>query len=237
MTEKDGTGDLTKFEWCRQQVSSFVTRMAKYNHGINITLFNTEFETHYNCTPGMVDAMYTEIQPQGRTDLVDPLMARLNAIRGKKGANGQPALIAVITDGLPNVPIDPLAVNRALIRYSQGLKDPDELLITFLQIGDTFDGRDFCIDLDDNLVNEGAKYDIVDTTTFADLKKIGLAAALVHALEEKKAVRKTPLDKKIRHGLLAKPTALQVQAAAQDDAVLKERQDERKKLESELLGK
>ena len=238
MSEHDGTGDLTKFEWCRDQVRSFVQRMAKYNHGINITIFNDDFQTFYNCTPGKVDEIYSEISPHGYTDLVDPLVARLNAIRGKHPGNGQPALLAVITDGLPNVPADPLTVNRALIAYSQGLDSPNQVVVTILQIGDTFDGRDFCLDLDDNLVNEGAKYDFIDTTTFAELKKEGLAAAMVKAIEEKRSTaRKTILQKKIKRGLLAQPTELQQKKSAEQDAALKEQQDERHRIENELLGK
>jgi hypothetical protein len=186
MSEIDGTGEQTKFEWCRDQVRNFVGLMWKYNHGINITVFNTDFHTFYNCTPGKVEQIYTEFTPEGRTDLVDPLMSRLNAIRGAQKKGGPPTLIAVIHDGLPNVPADPRAVNEALINFSRTLDDPNQILITFLQIGETFDGRDFCIDLDDNLVKEGAKYDFIDTCTFPELKKVGLAKALVEALEEKK---------------------------------------------------
>ena len=69
--------------------------------------------------------------------------------------------------------------------------EPDQITLTFLQIGDSFQGRDFLLDLDDELVNEGAKYDIVDTKTFQQLKAEGLAKCLVDALTEHKALAKS----------------------------------------------
>jgi len=83
-----------------------------------------------------------------------------------------------------NVSRNPKVVNQALIDFAQQMRDPDEVVVTILQSGDTFDGRDFCFDLDDNLVSEGAVFDIADTKTFAELQKKGLINAMLDAIIE-----------------------------------------------------
>jgi len=56
-------------------------------------------------------------------------------------------------------------------------------------IGDTFDGQSFCHELDDRLVTEGAKYDIVASRTFDQLKKRGLSNALIDCVVDEKMYR------------------------------------------------
>ena len=182
----DGTGDQTKFEWCRDQVRTLAERLAKYDRTMTITIFNEEHQTFFHCATSRVLQIYNETIPEGWTDLVDPLTERIEAGLVSHPPGGRPLLIAILHDGLPNrpLPFDPFAVDRAIINFSKKLSSQSQVRLTFLQIGDTYDGRDFCINLDDNLVNEGAKYDIVDTKTFAELKKEGLTQAIVDALVE-----------------------------------------------------
>jgi hypothetical protein len=142
---------------------------------------------------------------------------------------GKATLIAVITDGMPNIPRDPLVVNRALIDFTKKLSTGDEVIITFLQIGDTFDGRSFCIDLDDNLVDEGAKFDIVDTKTFSELKSEGLVSALVDAITEKRSVGHRVFKHAGVH--MSQQDKNKIDAA---DGKLREKIDERQALEKML---
>ncbi len=116
------------------------------------------------------------------------------------------------------------------------MQDPDEIVVTILQIGDTFDGRDLCIDLDDNLVSEGAAFDIVDTKTFAELKKEGLINAMIDAIIEARNNRH--LSRKEKHlkrfmNTLPPPS----QKVSEDEATLNARQYERQRIEQLILGK
>lgn len=232
--EIDGTGDISKFEWCHRQVRDLSLKMNKFGKTITITTFNQEFNVMPQCNPSKVEQIYADTIPKGWTDLVDPLMNRLEANLYNHSA-AHPLLIAVITDGLPNRPVNPHVVDEALVEYSRKLQSPDQVIVTFLQIGDTFDGKDFCKNLDDNLVNEGAKYDFVDTKTFDELKREGLLNALIDAIvEESKYSGMTALQKhraKFVNGL--PPSA----SAAEQDAHIKELQDERKEIERMLLEK
>jgi len=108
------------------------------------------------------------------------------------------------------------------------LTKPDDIIVTFLQIGDTFDGKNFCIDLDDNLVNEGAKYDIIDTKTFDELKREGLTSALIDAVTEKRSTARSAISKHIK---MTASDQLKVNDA---DAKLRDKMDERKALEKML---
>ncbi len=189
MNQEDGTDGLSKFEWCKNQVTALSERLAPYARTVTITVFNERFQTAESCNRDAVLAIYQQVQPSGSTDLVDPLMARCTRALHDYRPGSRPTLIAVITDGLPNHPRDPLAVNRALIEFTKQLSSPKQVLITFLQVGAKFDGADFCLDLDQNLVKEGAKYDIVDTNTFNELKSAGLTQCLIRAIEREAQVK------------------------------------------------
>jgi hypothetical protein len=189
MSKEDGTNGLSKFEWCRNQVTALADRLAPYARDVTITVFNERYQTAESCNRDAVLAIYSRVQPDGSTDLVDPLMARCRHALENYRPGSRPTLIAVITDGLPNRPRDPFAVNKALIEFTKQLSSPKQILITVLQVGATFDGADFCLDLDQNLVKEGAKYDIVDTRTFSELQTEGLTQCLIRSIE-KSAVTK-----------------------------------------------
>jgi hypothetical protein len=183
MNHEDGTNGLSKFEWCRNQVTALADRLAPYARDVTITVFNERYQTAESCNRDAVLAIYNQVRPNGNTDLVDPLMARCRHALENYRPGSRPTLIAVITDGLPNHPRDPFAVNQALIEFTKQLSSPKQILISILQVGAEFDGADFCLDLDQNLVKEGAKYDIVDTRTFGELKNEGLTQCLIRAIE------------------------------------------------------
>ena len=93
----------------------------------------------------------------------------------------RPVVIAVITDGLP---ISPSGVRKAIVKATERMERPDEIAITFLQIGTDRHGVKFVHQLDDKLIAKGARYDIVDCKDFEELQRIGLAQALVDAINE-----------------------------------------------------
>ncbi|MDR3616618.1 MAG: hypothetical protein P4L53_23865 [Candidatus Obscuribacterales bacterium] len=188
MNEMDGTGKLSKFEWCRDQVRDLARILQPYQKTITITTFNNDYDTYEDCDLAQIEQIYSQTSPAMNTGLMQPLLERCHAALAKGRKANQPTVIAVITDGLPNIPIPPSKVNEALIPFTHELQSDTELNITMLQIGDTFEGRDFCVDLDDNLVKEGAKYDVIDTKTFGELKQINLPQALVDAVTHKQSV-------------------------------------------------
>ena len=227
----DGTGSLTKFQWCHDQVRNLAQRLAPYKKSLTVTTFNTIFDTKPDCDPSQVEQLYATITPEGGTDLVDPLRARCEACLLRQQQTGRPQLIAIISDGLPNVPPDPRAVNRSLIEFSQRLTAPGQVTIAFLQIGDTFGGKDFCLDLDENLANEGAKYDMVNTKTFAQLKSRGIVECLVDAIQENAEYKTAGM----RHYNRFVNTLPNAKDLTQSEASLQQKKNERHDLEKQLL--
>lgn len=223
MSASEGTGNLSKFQWCHEQVRDLSRKLAPYERTLTITTFNQSFSTEENCTSERVESVYANTTPAGGTDLVDPLKASFERAR-RVTSSQRKALIAVITDGMPNIPRDPSEVNRAIVDFTQGLYNADQVVITVLQIGDNFNGQDFCQRLDDNLISEGAKFDIVTTQTFDHLKERGLTDSLVDSIVDTKLAH--------THGSYKSHSAA-VSAASANVEKLRE---ERAKIEKQLLG-
>lgn len=179
MASPDGTDGLSKFDWCRDQVASLADRLAPYARTVDITVFNNRYQTAENCNRDAIAGIYSGIRPGGGTLLAAPLEERCEKALAKRQSGGRPTLIAVITDGLP---ADRQLVYQNLIALTQKMNRSDDVLVTVLQIGENFSGQSFCVSLDNALLANGAKYDIVDTRTFDDLKREGMPTALVHAL-------------------------------------------------------
>jgi hypothetical protein len=181
MNTTDCPQNLSRWQWCQQQATGLVQSMKPYiKGGITIVTFNGGFDTYDRVNLDTISAVFENVQPRGSTDLVDPLKFEFDKYFG--APQTKPLLIAVITDGLPTRPSsDPALLRDTLIDCTNRMKDPREVIVTFLQIGD-FGGQRVVVDLDENLVSEGARYDIVNTKTFEELKDIGLPRAMVDAI-------------------------------------------------------
>jgi len=101
--------------------------------------------------------------------------------------------VAVISDGEPN---DPDKVADVIRDATWQMKNPDQIAITFLQVGHGDDGTDILREFDQQLKRQGAKYDIVDRKSFYELQRLGLLGALVASIKATMpAVAKTPPSK------------------------------------------
>jgi Mg-chelatase subunit ChlD len=174
---------LSRWEWCHQQATDLVASLKPYiKNGISIVTFNKAFDAYEHVNLDTINTIFDNIAPSGSTDLVDPLNYEFSQYF--RSRSSKPLLVAIITDGLPNRPsADPRLLRNALIDCTMHMTDRRQIAVTFLQVGD-FAGQQVVVDLDENLVSYGARYDIVDTKTFDELKAIGLPRALVDAVVE-----------------------------------------------------
>lgn len=235
MQSDTGVAALSRFQWCEQQTADLAELLAPYVRDLTITIFNTQFQTFDDVGLNKVHEIFHNYAPDGGTDMVDPLASRIDAYLDNHAASKKPLLIAVITDGLPNVPPDPAAVRRALIDRTWRMHNPDEIAITFLQIGDDFEGREFLVDMADNLVAEGARYDIADTRTFSELKKIGLVQALIEAVTATHT-RNILAEKQERRLKRSGVTQAQVDRLRKLDDAVRQAAAKRQELEKQILG-
>jgi len=91
--------------------------------------------------------------PHGGTDLVSVLKDAFVSPDGKKLS------ILVITDGMPD---EPKEVAEFIRDTANDLTNPDDILVTIIQVGDDSKANEYLNELDEGLEKIGCKNDIVD---------------------------------------------------------------------------
>ena len=92
-------------------------------------------------------------QPKGGTDLTKVLIDALPA-----EASGKPQSILIITDGCPD---DARSTEDLIINTINSLPSPDDLSLTFIQVGDDTQGNNYLEELDNTLKSFPKKLSIV----------------------------------------------------------------------------
>jgi|GEM_PF-96943 len=186
MSMNDCPGGKTRWEGAQEGTEAIARKCATFDpDGITVYMFGSSFKRHDNVTPDKVTQIFAEHEPFGTTDTAGVLSDVFKhwAARKKAGDLKNGETVLVITDGEPN---DRQAVSR-VIKEVTGQMDADaELAISFLQIGKDQTAQQFLQYLDDGLEAEGAKFDIVDTKTFAEIEEKGmtLTEVLTAAIED-----------------------------------------------------
>lgn len=109
-----------------------------------------------------------ENQPKFRTDMTSVLEDALKNHKSKS----KPETILIITDGAPD---NKKTVKRVLVEATLEMKTDEELSISIIQVGDDERAAAWLKELDENLVKDGAKFDIVDTMSCNEMKNIDFA--------------------------------------------------------------
>lgn len=186
MQKTDCTGYVSRWNWCGKQAQNLGKELEAYSpNGLTVTTFNNDYEIHPNVTAAQIAYMFQHPTFKPGTRLAQPLSDRLlSFFRGHNGSS-KPLLIAVITDGVPFPAEQPTMVAKALIAASKQMESPHQVTVVFFQIGsnDTF-GKEFLRHLDDDLIDYGARYDLVRTVPYRHLQRVGLARALVDSIKE-----------------------------------------------------
>jgi len=174
-----------KTRWEAVQETTFA--LAKFcekfdSDGIDIYLFNTSFRLFANTTADKVKEIFDNSSPNGGTDFI-PVLTYV--IESHFKTSDKPTTIFVITDGCPSDGKDgENALAELLINTANKLENDNDLAISFLQIGNDFEASHFLKNLDDNLQNYGAKFDIVDTKTFDEIADKELVDILLDAIKD-----------------------------------------------------
>jgi hypothetical protein len=188
----------TRWAAAEEATVALARECNKYDpDGITIYTFGSNFQRFDNTDESKVKQIFQQVQPNGSTRLAEVLQDALLGPNGyvtrkKNGSakkNGE--LFCVVTDGHPD---NEQAVAEVIIKASHQLTDPNEVNITFIQVGDDAGAAKFLSNLDDKLEapqgKEGspkyAKYDIVDTLTVDQLGGKSLTDVLVAAVTEHK---------------------------------------------------
>ncbi len=183
MSTPDQRGGRTRWQEAQESTLALARKCEELDpDGITLYVFSGRFKRYDNVTAAKVEQIFQENEPAGRTDLAGVLQDALNNYFKRKSSgqaqvNGE--TILAITDGEPD---DRKAVMKVIIEASRRIDKDEELAISFIQIGNDRTATQFLKALDDDLINAGAKFDIVDTLTIDDMEEMTLTEVLMNAI-------------------------------------------------------
>lgn len=184
--QDQSTAPVSRWQWCHDQTRDLTEKtQGSMPAGITIVLFSGDCEVFNNVNASTIETIFSNYTPKGATNTTAALKSQLDQYferRGRLGPDTKPLLIAVITDGCPD---EPFKLRRAIIDATLHMTKTDEISITFLQVGDDSGGSRLLKELDSSLVAQKAKFDIVDVTPFAEMRRIGLAHALLNEVAKR----------------------------------------------------
>jgi len=182
MNTKDCPGGKTRWQWCRDQAGNLLSENILAPK-TTITIFSSNYSSHAHCHLSDLTRVFQNNSASGETNLAPALKDALTSISSQL-YSGRPALIAVITDGRPT---DTNNVRKLLIDTANSLKDPSLLNITFIEIGTP---EKYLREFDNDLVQQGAKADIVSLFPFAEVNKRGITNILAQSAQPPKQPNK-----------------------------------------------
>lgn len=175
-----GAGSTPRWDVAQESVMAIVRKCAEYDSdGIDVYTFNKAFQRFPNTTPEKVADIFKTVSPMGGTDFV-PVLSDVFQRRSKT----KPTTVLVLTDGQPSESDGQARLAKLIVAEANKLDGDSELAIQFLQVGDDPLATAFLKKLDDDLVKAGAKFDIVDAKTAADLENMSITELLSAAVND-----------------------------------------------------
>lgn len=173
-----------RFEYAEEFATAVVREAAKHDpDGIDVIVFNNNPKAYNGVDMAALKQIFKENQPAGGTDLAPALKIAFDGWRTRKANNNlkNGTTILVVTDGLPN---DGPAAKKMIIDITKEMDVDEQLAISFLQFGDDPGATKFLKELDDELVAQGAKFDIVDTKNADDIGNMTPEEILIAAVTD-----------------------------------------------------
>lgn len=143
--------------------------------GITLITFNSSPTVYDGVKSNKVHEVFTNNRPGGSTNLA----AALSEAFKKKFSSTKPAIILVMTDGIPDSESE---VKKVITAAANKIEKDADLAVQFVQIGDDRKAHDFLVELDDNL--KGAKFDIVNALTRVEAEGLTIEQLLWQALND-----------------------------------------------------
>ncbi len=172
---------VSRWQWCHEQTLQLTKKTAiVLPNGLTVVLFAKTFDTYNNTDIGSIETIFADNKPDGGTDTAAALSSQIEAYfarKSKLGGHIKPLLIAIISDGCPD---NPASFYHVIVKATQSMNQPGEISITFLQVGNDHRAIDLLKQLKNGLLDQNAKYNMVNIIAFPELNKIGLPQALVN---------------------------------------------------------
>lgn len=169
--------NMSRWQWVQRLVDDFAREADRFAaKTFDLVIFNDKYSLEHNVSAARLPAIFHNYQPAGGTRLYEPLAASLN--EHFQRAPNRPLLIAVLTDGEPEAYEE---IGQLIAAATRQVHSVRELHITFLGVGENEMGTGVFRYFDDSLTSKGAVYDVVDTISFEELRRVGLATALTRS--------------------------------------------------------
>ncbi|MBD1860853.1 VWA domain-containing protein [Trichocoleus desertorum] len=185
MSTPDQRGGRSRWMEVQESTLALARKCEQFDpDGITVYLFSGRFKRYDDVTSAKVEQLFQENDPAGTTNLAAVLQDATNYYFQRKAAGKtKPAgeTILVITDGEPD---DRRAVMEVIVDASRKMERDEELAISFIQIGADPQATKFLQALDEQLAGVGAKFDICDAITFADIEEMSLSEVLLNAIND-----------------------------------------------------
>ncbi|CAN5369681.1 hypothetical protein BH11BAC1_BH11BAC1_28050 [soil metagenome] len=185
MATPDCANGTTRWAAAKEATIALARKCAEFDSdGITVIPFAGSFKAYDNITdgPDQVNKIFSENEPNGSTDTAKVIKHVTDAyFSRKKAGNAKPIIVLVITDGTPD---SKSALAQVIVDATKQIDKDEEIGISFIQVGKDPGASEFLKMLDDDLVKQGAKFDIVDTKTMDEVGEMPLADVLVAALTD-----------------------------------------------------
>lgn len=169
---------LTRWESVAEAAFGLAMAVEKLDpDGIEVYTFASKVREFGNATAQTIADIFRDQEPFGSTNLT----ALLDLLLLKKWQPEVPMTLLVITDGQPD---DKASVAQTLIKATKRMSADEQLAISFVQVGDDPAATSFLTFLDDELVQMGAKFDIVDTFPASQFGDRPISELLLAAIQD-----------------------------------------------------
>lgn len=180
---------MSRWDWCLNQTVDLARQTAQIlPQGLSLVFFSSNDSVYHNVRSEMIPNLFARNSPEGGTNLVGALKHQLDDyFRAQSMGNTEPLVLAIVTDGDPD---SPRALKELIVETTHKMISPDQISITFLQVGNDSKGGNLLEELDHGLTMNGAGYDIVSVTPFRQVMSRGLAKSLVMAVQNPPVARR-----------------------------------------------
>jgi hypothetical protein len=193
----EGDGNISeskesRWQWCCDQTKSLARQTKNIlKKGIKVVVFSTLQKVYEDVHLDRIASIFETNQPDGSTHVaaaikreLDDYFYRRSRPESQDGPI-KPLLIAVVTDGdfESSAPIQ-----HAITDATKRMTSPDEIAITFLQVGHDKHASEVLKTLECSRSHIGrmADYDIVSTRSFSEVSKTGLTDTLLDVVASQK---------------------------------------------------
>ena len=169
-----------------ESVEAFAGIARNYDpNGISVILFNDSAQFMDQVPEDKVRSIFAENEPNGGTNM----QAAFNKIQEVVSANvaaGKSTLVLFFGDGepTPNAESQKKAIAQIIIAMTQSMTNDNQLAISLNQVGEDAAAAKFFQALDDELQGLGAKFDVVNRSSWTEWKDASPTAVMLAAYND-----------------------------------------------------